>query len=224
MAREMKKQERNPEDLITKERGTEVKITDEISLLNWIPHFAGQFLNKLKVSTQLWSEGSMELCWSPISNENKFVFAENGGVPQLDTSDLEWCLGIDEFGRLIGDPGHMMTRSHTMISQTKLARRQQINGDPRMEVDEEGHSWRRRNGIWATFCLRILKHADTWEVVRDMRCLLRREKRLDSESESERLSWREKTGGKYARTQSSPRAEKSSNWARCRGCSWGTRW
>ena len=43
MVREMKKQERNPEDFITKERGTEVKITDEISLLNWIPHFAGQF-------------------------------------------------------------------------------------------------------------------------------------------------------------------------------------
>ena len=49
MVREMKKQDRNPEDLISKERGTEVKITDEISLPNWIPHFAVQFLNMLRI-------------------------------------------------------------------------------------------------------------------------------------------------------------------------------
>ena len=76
MVRETKKQDRNPEDLISKERGTEVKIkdeqqnimkrqcrilrisaehntsvriTDEVSLLNWILHFAVQFLNKLRI-------------------------------------------------------------------------------------------------------------------------------------------------------------------------------
>ena len=37
----------------------------------------------------------------------------------------------------------------------------------------------------STLCLRILKYTDTWEVVRDRRCVRRREKRLDSESESE---------------------------------------
>ena len=46
MVRKTKKQDRNPEDLISKERGTEVKIKDDVLFLNWIPHFAGQFLNK----------------------------------------------------------------------------------------------------------------------------------------------------------------------------------
>ena len=76
MVRETKKQNRNPQDLISKERGTEVKvkdehqnimkrqcrilrisaehntsvrIADEVSLLYWILHFAVQFLNKLRI-------------------------------------------------------------------------------------------------------------------------------------------------------------------------------
>ena len=49
MVRETKKQNRNPEDLISVERGTEVKIKDDVLLLNWIPHFAVQFLNKLRI-------------------------------------------------------------------------------------------------------------------------------------------------------------------------------
>ena len=40
MVRETKKQDRNPEDLISKEWGTEVKIKDDVLLLNWILHFA----------------------------------------------------------------------------------------------------------------------------------------------------------------------------------------
>ena len=35
-----------------------------------------------------------------------------------------------------------------------------------------------------------------------MRCLRRKEKRLDSERESERISWREKPGGENARKES----------------------
>ena len=62
----------------------------------------------------------------------------------------------------------------------------------------------------STFCLRILKHTDTGEVVRDASCLHRRKKRenrveKNSKSESERLSresWREKSGGKHAMTES----------------------
>ena len=49
MVRETKKQDRNPEDVISKERGTEVKIKDDVLLLNWILHFAWQFLNKLRI-------------------------------------------------------------------------------------------------------------------------------------------------------------------------------
>ena len=69
-------------------------------------------------------------------------------------------------------------------------------------------SVRETRNIWklivgdSTFSLRTLKHADTWEVVLYVRCLRRREKRLDSESESERLSWREKPGVKIMRTES----------------------
>ena len=75
MVREMEKQDRNPEDLMSKERGTEVKIkdeqqnimkrqcrilrisvehhtsvriTDEASLLNWIQHFAVKLLYMLR--------------------------------------------------------------------------------------------------------------------------------------------------------------------------------
>ena len=40
MVRETKKQDRNPEDLISKEWGTEVKIKDDVLLLNRILHFA----------------------------------------------------------------------------------------------------------------------------------------------------------------------------------------
>ena len=61
----------------------------------------------------------------------------------------------------------------------------------------------------------MLKHTDTWEVVRDTSCLRRREKRqnrveMNSESESERLSrefWWEKPGGKRPRTGSPRESE-----------------
>ena len=35
-----------------------------------------------------------------------------------------------------GDPGHMMTRSHAMITETKLARRQKLT--KKVTADEEG--------------------------------------------------------------------------------------
>ena len=45
-----------------------------------------------------------------------------------------------------GDLGPMATRSHVMITETKLASRL-TNDEPRLEIDEDGHSWRRRNWI-----------------------------------------------------------------------------
>ena len=143
VVRETKKQDRNPEDLLSKERGTEVKIkdeqqnimkrqcrilrisaehntsvriTDEVSLLKWILHFAVQFLNKLRIwflhpkvqfGKKIWfqkigEEGmkdSRNFSWWPRSKENNFVYCQEWRCarPQLDTSDFEWCLGIDDF-------------------------------------------------------------------------------------------------------------------------------
>ena len=113
MVREKKKQDRNPEDLISKKWGTEVKIKDDVLLLNWIPHFAREFLNKLRIGffqpKVQWKEDlvskdwrrryqfnfetkdSRNLCSSPGSKENNFVYCQEWRCarPQLDTSDLE---------------------------------------------------------------------------------------------------------------------------------------
>ena len=83
---------------------------------------------------------------------------------------------------------------HTVIVETKVA----LEDQPRMLVKD----------LWklsvenSTSCMRILKLTDTWEVVRNTRCLFCMEKRQNhvrrnSESESEELlrePWQEKPG------------------------------
>ena len=142
--------------------------------------------------------------------------AKNGGVRghswiSQTLSDAWESMNLEDW---FGDPGRMMTGSHTMITETKLARREQVViPDLKLTKKERYLScqelWSRNlerlNVGDSTFCQLILKHADTWKIVWDMRCLRLKEKRLNSESESERLSresWREKPGGNHARTQS----------------------
>ena len=43
------------------EHNTSVRITDDISLLNWIPHFAMQFLNKMRRRQSMAQFGEEEL-------------------------------------------------------------------------------------------------------------------------------------------------------------------
>ena len=104
----------------------------------------------------------------------------------------------------------MMTRSHAMITETKLARRQQmvvpelkltkkVTADeegtvfklPRIVVEKPREVAKRRFYVLST----DIEARGHMEVVRNMRCLRRREKRLDSESKSERLSWRRSQEG-----------------------------
>ena len=145
MVRETKKQDRNPEDLISKEWGTEVKIKDDVLLLNWIPHFAGLFLNKLRIrflqpkvqfGKKIWfqkigEEGINSILKRRI--QGTFVghqdrkrtilyIAKNGGVRghswiRQTLSDARESMNLED---RVGDPGHMMTGSHIMI--TKWAR------------------------------------------------------------------------------------------------------
>ena len=104
-------------------------------------------------------------------------------------------------------------RRHMMVPELKLTKKVTADEDesglmlPRIvaEKPREVERWRFHVFVYGT-----VKHTDTWEVVRDTICLHRREKRqnrveMNSESESERLSrepWREKAGGKHARTES----------------------
>ena len=67
--------------------------------------------------------------------------AKSGGVrghgrTRQTLSDAWEPMNLEDW---LGDPGQMMTGSHVTITETKLARRWQINL-PRIEVDEEGHS------------------------------------------------------------------------------------
>ena len=119
-----------------------------------------------------------------------------------------------------------MTWSHTMITERKLARRQQmvipefkltkkvtVFKLPRVVVEKPREVERRRFYVLSTD---IEARGHMGSCPGCVCCLRRREKRLDSESESEQLSWREKPGGKHARTESlreseSERIEKSSN-------------
>ena len=113
MVRETKKQDGNPQDVISKERGTEVKIKDDVLLLNWILHFAGQILEQAEnwvspTKGTIWKDDlvskdwrryqlnfetkdSSNLCLSPRSKENHFVYCQEWRCarPQLDKSDLE---------------------------------------------------------------------------------------------------------------------------------------
>ena len=145
MVRQTKKQDRNPEDWISKEWGTEVKIKDDVLLLNWILHFAGQFLNKLRFGfLQPKVQFGKKICLQKIGEEGinstlkrriqgTFVghqdrkrtiwyIAKNGGVRghswiRQSLSDCRESMHLEDW---VGDPGHMMTGSQKMI--TKWAR------------------------------------------------------------------------------------------------------
>ena len=91
----------------------------------------------------------------------------------------------------------------SMIAETKFA----VEDQPRMLVMEPLEFECRKN---STSCMRILKLTDTWDVVRDARCLFWMEKRqnhvwLNSESESGELlrePWQEEPGWKHTRAES----------------------
>ena len=128
-----------------------MRITDDVSLLNWIPHFAGQFLNKLRIGSlhpkvqfgkKIWFQKIGE---EGINSTRKrriqgiFVghrdrtraspyIAKDGGVRghswiRQTLSDAWESMNLEDW---FGDPGHMMTRSCVMITEAKLSRRQQM--------------------------------------------------------------------------------------------------
>ena len=59
LVREMKRQCRDLR--ISAEHNTSVGITDDISLPNWIPHFAMQFLNKMRRTGRRWRQSVAQL-------------------------------------------------------------------------------------------------------------------------------------------------------------------
>ena len=94
---------------------TSVRIKDEVSLLNWIPHFAVKLLNKRRIDRRwrklmvqfgedvvskdwrrryqlnIETKESRNLRWSPGSKENNFVYCQEWRFarPHLDTTDPE---------------------------------------------------------------------------------------------------------------------------------------
>ena len=126
MVRQTKKQDRNPENLIPKERGTEVKIkdeqhnimkrqcrfliisaehntsvriTDEVSLLNWISRFAVKLLNKLRIDrrwTKPMVQSGKKIWFQRIGEEgiNSMLKRRIQGtfVERLSVGDSTFCL------------------------------------------------------------------------------------------------------------------------------------
>ena len=86
---------------ISAERNTSARITDDIPLLNWIPHFAMRFLTKMRtvncaigrVGTDIICEAnnSRNVRLSSCSNKNNFVHYQewNCARQKLDRTNLE---------------------------------------------------------------------------------------------------------------------------------------
>ena len=161
--------ELNRQDLISKEMGfdfTEVKIKDDVLLLNWILHFAGQLLNKLRFGflqpkvqfgKKIWlqkigEEGinstlKRRIQGTFVGHQDRkrtiWYIAKNGGVRghswiRQTLSDARESMHLEDW---VGDPGHMMTGSHIMI--TKWARYHQtviaeLKLTKKGTTDEEG--------------------------------------------------------------------------------------
>ena len=64
-----------------------------------------------------------------------------------------------------------------MITETKIGKTP-ANGDSRIEVDEDGQGWRRRNDIYEVKnCCRETSRGRAWEI---LRCVLRILKHADT--------------------------------------------
>ena len=123
-----------------------------------------------------------------------------------DKADLEWRLGIDDQERFclatLGIVGCMQRSWEQNWRRSSLQTKNGTNPPVAKNVGQE------TSGGWAKkilrFCLRISKLTDTWEVVRDVRCLLRMEKRQNHvrmNSESESVTVIEKTLAEEARME-----------------------
>ena len=104
------------------EHNTSVRITDDIPLFNWIPHFARRFLNKMRKGRE-WKESiahfgkegltsfvkhnSRSVClpwWLNNFNFNFIHYQEwNCAKQKLGKTDLKWRQGIDDCGNQIGN-------------------------------------------------------------------------------------------------------------------------
>ena len=131
--------------MISAEHNTSVRITDEVSLLNWFPHFAVQLLNKMRTGRR-WKEPMVqfgEKFWfheigqeginSSVKRRIQGIFVGhhdrnksnsthcpewNCARPKSDKGDA-WESTIMEY--LFGNPAHH--RLHTAIGETKLKKK-----------------------------------------------------------------------------------------------------
>ena len=70
---------------ISTEHNTSVRITDEVSLLNWIPHFAVQLLNKMRTGRR-WRK--------PMVQFGEKIWLHNNGKEGINTSVKRRFQGI----------------------------------------------------------------------------------------------------------------------------------
>ena len=141
--------------MISTEHNTSVRITDDVSLLNWIPHFAMHFLNKMRTGRRrrkpmvqfgekFWFHKiGEESINSSVKRRIQGIFLRHHdrtrAIPYIAKSGVvrgqswtrqtlsdAWESTIRE--DLFGNPGHR--RLHTAIEETKLTKK--------LITDEEG--------------------------------------------------------------------------------------
>ena len=122
---------------ISAEHNTSVRFTDEVMLLKWIPHFAVQFLNKRRTGRR-WRKPAVQFgqeIWfrkigeegitSSVKRRIQGIFVghpdRTRAIPyrtRQTLSDAREPMNLEDW---FGDLGHMVIRSHVMITETILA-------------------------------------------------------------------------------------------------------
>ena len=165
---------------ISAECNTSVRITDDIPLLNWIPHFKMKMRTGCSGKRSIAEYGEEELisvvkrmiqrmfvCHHDRTRTISYI-TDSGTVrgKKSDKTNLEWPLGIDEMGRFVWQP-FACDRRNWRTSSLRTEKERIFYCQERWSRN----LWKLRTEN-STSCMRILELADTWEVVWDTRCLL----------------------------------------------------
>ena len=164
-----------------------VRITDDSPSLNWIPHFAMQFLNKTRIGCR-GKKFVAQFGEEELRSYVKRIFQEVFVCHHDRTRTISYITKSGSVRSTSWTRQILSDAWESMIVETKLA----IEGQPRMVIKESLEVECRK--------FNVSKLTDTWEVVRDTRCLFCMDKRqnhvrMNSESESDELlrePWQEK--------------------------------